>query len=101
VTSRPQPQHLITGRNLGGRDPRARATLDEELARLRGEVADHRDHGRGRVTEPGGGLVGRGVLDEVRAQRLVATLRDVLRGREERGALSPTTDATTGTGVLR
>ena len=34
VTSRPQPQKLIPGRDFRGRDPRAWATLDQELARL-------------------------------------------------------------------
>jgi len=101
VASRPQPQHLITSRRFGWRDPRARASLDEELTRLRGEVADHRHHARGRITEPCGDLRGSGVLDEVRAQRLVATLRHILRGREEPGAVTPPPRSTTRTGALR
>jgi len=101
VTRRSQPQDVLASRELGRRDPRTRATLDEELARLGGEVADHRDHARRRVTEPHGDLRGRGVLNEVRAQRLIAALRHILRRREERSALTPTTRSTTGTGALR
>jgi hypothetical protein len=101
MPGRTQPQHLIAGRQLGRRDPRARTTIDEERVRLRREVADHRDDRRGGVAEALRDL-GRGrIFDEVRAQRLVLTLRDSARCREERGALAPPLLPTTQTGALR
>jgi hypothetical protein len=101
VPGRAQPQHLLARRQLGRRDPRARAPREKELARIGSEVADHRHDGRGRVTEALGDLRGRRVLDEVRAQRLIAALRDIAGRREERGALTPPCPPTTKTGALR
>jgi hypothetical protein len=101
MPGRTQPQHLVTRRELGRRDPWAGATIDEERVGVGREVADHRDDRRRGVAEAPRDL-GRGrVLDEVRAQRLVLTLRDRARRREERGALAPPLSPTTRTGALR
>lgn len=101
VPGRAQAQHVLAGRQLGRRDARARATLDEELAGLGREVAAHRHDRRRGVPEALGDDCGRRALDEVRAQRLIAALRDIAGRGEERGTLTPPRRSITKTGALR
>jgi hypothetical protein len=65
VPSGPQPQHLGTGRLLGGSDARPRTARSEEVPVAAPEVAHHRLHARLGVAEPSRRLGGGGALQEV------------------------------------
>jgi hypothetical protein len=80
---RAQPQHLCAGRLLGRCHARARAARDEEVAVAGSEVAHHRLHRGGRVPEPVGDLRRGRAVAEVRAQRLVAAVRNPVGVGEE------------------
>ena len=75
--------------------------LSEELVLLGAEVAYQRDHRRGRVAEALGRLRRAGALHEVRAQRLIATLRDPFWRGEEPSQRAATLTTTLTTGASR